>query len=146
VAGGDRHPGVPVGSGAAGVEHANGNGRPPVASDALTRGETAAELERAVTRLELANEALQRENARLARGIGGQAGSAAAVRLTGAERRWSERAEVAELEVERLAKLLATPRHRAVERARERLMRSRFLYPPVRRLSALATKILRLQQ
>lgn len=92
------------------------------------------ELLRAVTRLERANDALQRENTRLARALHGQSGSAAAVRLTHAERRWRERAEEAELRAERLALLLGTPRHRAVERTRERLMRSPFLYSVVRRV------------
>lgn len=157
MAGGGLHSSARLDSSAVTIEHANGNGRPPVASEIATRGETTDELERALARLERANEALQRENARLARVVGGQTGAAAAVHLTrterrwrehaeDAERRWSERAEAAELEVERLVRLFATPRHRAVESARETLMRSGFLYPPVRRIWAWVAAILRLRR
>jgi hypothetical protein len=168
MAGGGLHSHVRLGGSAVAEEQANGSGPPPPASGVVTRGEVTDELERALLRLERANEALQRENARLARAAGGQSGSAAAVRLTRAERRWSEqaeaaerhwreraeaaerhwseRAQAAELEVERLVRLLATPRHRAVERARERLMRSGSLYTSVRRIWAWVVKILRLQQ
>jgi hypothetical protein len=176
MASGGIHPGVGV-DGAIGVEHAGRNGSAPSRTD--VEASLTEELQRALTQLERANDALQRENARLARSVGGQTDSAAAVRLTRAERRWSEdveaaerrwsehaeaaerrwsedgaaaerrwreRVEAAELEVERLSRLLATPRHRAVERARETLIRSRFLYPPVRGIWALVAKILRLQR
>lgn len=157
MAGGDLHPNVQVIGSAVAVEHANGNGRPLDTSEVAARGETTDELRRALNRLERAYEALQRENARLARGAVGQTGSAAAVRLTraehrwsehakAAERRWREQAEAAELDAERLARLLATPRHRAVERARETLMRSPSLYPLVRRSWAGVANILRLER
>ena len=94
------------------------------------------ELEATVAVLRRANEALERENARLARAAWSQSGSAAAVRITRAERSWLERAELAELEAARLGRLLATPRHLAVEQAREKMMRTRPLYAVVRRLWA----------
>jgi hypothetical protein len=138
MAGGHPDPGA----GLAGVtSRANGNGRPTVALDGASRPEGASgDLEQALRRLELANEALRRENARLARAARGQTGSAAAVRLTRAERLWRTRVEDAEREAERLARLLATPRHQAVERARERLLRSRWLYSVVRRAWAWTAK------
>lgn len=121
--------------GASSLGRGNGNGRVAIAPEGELSGDgRVGELRRAVTRLELANDALQRENARLARALHGQSGSAAAVRLTRAERRWRDRAEEAELRAERLARLLGTPRHRAVESARDRLMRLPLLYAVVRRV------------
>lgn len=118
-----------------GRRNGNGNGRVAIAPENDESGNgPVGELQRAVTRLELANDALQRENARLARAFHGQSDSAAAVRLTQAEWRWRDRAEEAELRAERLARLLGTPRHRAVEGARERLMRLPLLYSVVRRV------------
>ena len=74
--------------------------------------------------LERANTALWRENVRLGRGIRG----------------WVDRAEELEAEVDRLRdrlRILDTPRHVAVERARDALMRSRVLYGMLRRARAL---------
>jgi hypothetical protein len=93
-----------------------------------------------VALLRRANEALERENARLARAAWSRSGPAAVVHLARAEREWRERAELAEREVARLGRLLATPRHLAVERARERVMRSRLLYRVVRLVWAWTAK------
>jgi 2-polyprenyl-3-methyl-5-hydroxy-6-metoxy-1,4-benzoquinol methylase len=74
--------------------------------------------------LERANTELWRENVRLGRGIRG----------------WVDRAEQLEAEVDRLRHrllILDTPRHVAVERARDALMRSSFLYGIVRRVRSL---------
>lgn len=79
------------------------------------------DLRAAVARLEHANEQLARENNRLAHVALGRAGAPAAVELTRTERHWRERAEEAELEADRLRRLLDTPRHKAVEGLRDRL-------------------------
>jgi hypothetical protein len=114
------------------VDHTNGNGNGRAAAPSAAPREPAVG-ELAIARLERANVALERENARLAAAAHGQSGAASAVRLTQAERRWRERAEAAERRAEQLSRQLATPRHRAVERARETAMRSRLVYPIVRR-------------
>lgn len=120
--------------------HLNGNGRRSSVRVAAPRATDVEEFEAGLARLERANVALQRENARLARAAHGRAATPAAVRLTSAERAWRERAETAEREAARLTRLLATPRHRAVESARESLLRSRLLYSFVRRIWAWAPK------
>jgi SAM-dependent methyltransferase len=74
--------------------------------------------------LERANAELWRENVRLGRGIRG----------------WVDRAEELEAELDALSHrllVLDTPRHVAVERARDAVMRSRVLYGIVRRVWAL---------
>jgi hypothetical protein len=99
-------------------------------------------LRRENAQLEHANRAVWRENARLARDRLGRADAAAATELTRTGRRTAAEARSAELvaEVEHLRLLLATPRHRAVERARTRAMRSRPVYWVVRRLWALLAR------
>ena len=97
--------------------------------------------------LEHANKVLWRENARLARAHLGKSDAAAATALFRARREFrieAERGEelnvALEAELERLRQrvlLLDTPRHRAVERARDAVMRSKLLYAIVRRLWAL---------
>ena len=97
-----------------------------------------AELQRTNDRLERANGELWRENARLARGTLGQSDAAAAAQLRRSERELGPQLGDAEATIERLERLLATPRHQAVERLREAVMRSGPLYWVVRRLWRLA--------
>jgi predicted RNase H-like nuclease (RuvC/YqgF family) len=99
-----------------------------------------ADLERANERLERANAELWRENARLAHARLGQSDAAAAAQLLRSERDLRPQLGEAEATIDRLERLLATPRHQAVERARDRVMRSRVLYWLVRRAWALAPK------
>ena len=100
--------------------------------------------------LEQANEQLWRENARIARSRLGVSDSAAATLLARVEdmRQQKEAAENARsderrrlelvvADLERRLLILDTPRHRALENARERLMRHPYLYRPVRALWAL---------
>lgn len=93
-----------------------------------------AELQRANDRLDAANAELGRENARLARATLGQSDAAAAAQLLRSERELRPQLGDAEARIERLERLLSTPRHQAVERLRDRLMRFALLYGIVRRL------------
>jgi 2-polyprenyl-3-methyl-5-hydroxy-6-metoxy-1,4-benzoquinol methylase len=93
--------------------------------------------------LERANQSLWRENARLARERLGKSDAAAATALFKLQRELRMRAERAEernmaleAEVAQLRLLLGTPRHQAVEQAREAFMRSKPLYAVVRRVWA----------
>ena len=100
--------------------------------------------------LERANRELWRENARLARGLMGKSDAAAATALLRVQRELRERLEEAEsrhraCEAEaghlrhRLL-LLNTPRHVAVERARDAVMRSGPIYRIIRRLWAMVNR------
>lgn len=93
--------------------------------------------------LERANRELWRENVRLGRkqlGTYDAAAAATALKLDRELRREQERNRAMEGELEHLrhrVRLLDAPRHVAVERARDRLMRSKLFYGVVRRLWAL---------
>lgn len=125
-----------VGNATVVTQSPNGNGSRNDTPNGATAEPDVGELELVVMRLERANAALQRENARLAGAAHGQTDTAAAVCVARVERHWRERAEAAELEAQHLARLLGTPRHQAVERARESVRRSRLLYPVVQRIWA----------
>lgn len=114
--------------------------RQPSAGEATGLERANAELQRANERLERANADLWRENARLARATLGQSDAAAAAQLLRSERDLRPQLGEAEAKIDRLERLLATPRHQAVERARDRIMRSRVLYWVVRRGWALASR------
>jgi hypothetical protein len=90
--------------------------------------------------LERANRQLLRENARLARMLPTKADAAGAAHLARLDRIANARAVAAEArvrtlegEIAQLGALLATPRHRTVERARDSLMGSPLAYALVRR-------------
>jgi hypothetical protein len=100
--------------------------------------------------MERANRELWRENARLARGLMGKSDAAAATALLRVQRDLRERLEEAEARTSaceaeaahlrhRLL-LLDTPRHVAVERVRDALMRSGLVYGIIRRLWALVNR------
>lgn len=103
-------------------------------------------LRRANAELERSHDAVWRENARLARSRMVRTDAAAATELTRTARRAAAaeaRCAQLEAEVERLSlesRLLATPRHQALERARERAMRWRPVYWIVRRSWALVAR------
>jgi SAM-dependent methyltransferase len=97
--------------------------------------------------MERANHELWRENARMARGQLGNSDSAAATTVFRLQRELRARTEQAEersraleAEVDRLRRLLETPRHVAVERARDTAMRSGFAYGVIRRVWALVRR------
>jgi SAM-dependent methyltransferase len=90
--------------------------------------------------LERANKELWRENTRLARGLLGKSDAAAGTMLFRRHRELEQaeaRAEALEAEVEHLGRRLSvldTPRHVAVERLREALMKYSGVYAVLRRL------------
>jgi 2-polyprenyl-3-methyl-5-hydroxy-6-metoxy-1,4-benzoquinol methylase len=116
----------------------------PAATDAVQsarmRLAVAPAYNRHMLALERANRELWRENARLARGHLGKSDAAAATTLFRLQRELRARAEEAETrnlaleaEVAELRRLVETPRHVAVERARDSVMRSRPAYAIIRR-------------
>jgi SAM-dependent methyltransferase len=126
--------------------------------DALASGFPAARMQLTVAAvynrhmlgMERANRELWRENARLARGLMGKSDAAAATALLRVQRDLRERLEEAEsrhsgYEAE-LAKLrhrlllLDTPRHVAVERARDAVLRHTLVYRIIRRLWAMVSR------
>ncbi len=97
--------------------------------------------------MERANQELWRENARIARGQLGSSDSAAATTIFRLQRelrarteRAEERSRALEAEVAHLRRVLETPRHLAVERARDTAMRSPLAYGLIRRLWALVRR------
>jgi hypothetical protein len=100
--------------------------------------------------MERANRELWRENARLARGLMGKSDAAAATALLRVQRGLREQLEEAEArhradedEIARLRHrllVLDTPRHVAVERARDALMRFGPVYRIIRRLWAMVNR------
>ena len=97
--------------------------------------------------MERANRELWRENARLARGLMGKSDAAAATALLRVQRELRERLEEAEArqrsdeaEIAKLRRVLGAPRHVAVERARDELMRFGPIYRIVRRLWAMVNR------
>jgi hypothetical protein len=100
--------------------------------------------------LERANRQLWRENARLGRALMGKSDAAAATALLRAHRELRERLEDAEsrnssyeaelVHLRHRARLLDAPRHAAVERARDGLMRFGPVYRIVRRLWAMVNR------
>jgi hypothetical protein len=98
------------------------------------------ERQRANARLERANAELWRENRRLARAALGQSDAAAATQLLRSERDLRPQLGDAQARIDRLERLLATPRHRAVERVRTATMRSRPVYWLVRRAWAVVAR------
>ena len=135
-ANGDRRRGADLETRAAEPRAAEARAAEPRADDELRRADD--ELQRANERLERANAELWRENARLARATLGQSDAAAAAQLLRSERELRPQLGEAEARIDRLERLLATPRHRAVERLRDRLMRITPLYWLFRRIWALA--------
>jgi len=142
-ANGDRRRGADLETRAAEPRAAEARAAEPRADDELRRADDELrraddELQRANERLERANAELWRENARLARATLGQSDAAAAAQLLRSERELRPQLGEAEARIDRLERLLATPRHRAVERLRDRLMRITPLYWLFRRIWALA--------
>jgi hypothetical protein len=89
--------------------------------------------------LERSNRELWRENARISRHLLGKAGAAAAteqLRIQARAEAAEQRIRELELEIDRLNNvnsILDTPRHRAVEQTRDRVMRHPRVYRLVRR-------------
>jgi predicted RNase H-like nuclease (RuvC/YqgF family) len=133
-----RRAGEPVDVEGAATPHAAGSRRRADRSAGLADGPPVnADLQRENERLERANAELWRENERLARATLGQSDAAAAAQLRRSERNLGPRLGDAEARIEHLERLLATPRHQAVEHLRDIAMRFGPLYWLVHRVWAL---------